>query len=171
MEMLRTLFIIHRVKLLKPFSQHKRDKQGSSYCHSFVTIIWTVGSKKTPVGLLYAEKMTVVVLLNVLWIGFSASPLFNTTVGLPWRVERASFWRSWPWYRLDNFLPRSCLQEAANNPIFSQETAHQVGAVKGRTEYHQALIRRNWMKLSIFALFCNPACEIRRPYRLWNFKV
>ena len=73
--MLGTLSIIHWVKLLQPFSQHTRDQQVSSYCHSFITIIWSYGSKETPVGLLYAEKMAVVVLLSVLWKGFSASPL------------------------------------------------------------------------------------------------
>ena len=74
--MLRTLSIIHWVKLLQPFSQLTRDQQGSAYNHSFITFIQIYGCKETPVGLLYAEKMAVVVLLNVLLIGFSASPLW-----------------------------------------------------------------------------------------------
>ena len=36
---LRTLSIIHLVKLLQPFSQQTRPKQVVSDCHSFITII------------------------------------------------------------------------------------------------------------------------------------
>ena len=41
----------------------------------FITIIQIYGCKETPVGLLYAEKMAELVLLSVIWIGLSASPL------------------------------------------------------------------------------------------------
>ena len=73
--MLKTFSIIHWVKLLQLFAQYTRDQQVSPCNHTFILIILSIGCKEIPVSLLYAEKMAEVVLLNVLWIGFSASPL------------------------------------------------------------------------------------------------
>ena len=67
--MLRTLSIIHGVKLLQPFSQQKREEQVSPFNHSFIIVIQIPGCKEIPVDRLYEEKMAeVVVLLNVLSI-------------------------------------------------------------------------------------------------------
>ena len=73
--MLKTQTIIHWVKLLQPFSQLTEKRQVSVYYHGFITIIWSHCSKTAPAGFLYAKKMCEGVLLNVLWIGFSLSPL------------------------------------------------------------------------------------------------
>ena len=72
--MLKTLSIIHWVKLLQPFSQFTRKRQVSAYCHGFKTIIWSLCSKMTPASFLYVKKMAEGALLNVLWMGFSSSP-------------------------------------------------------------------------------------------------
>ena len=54
---------------------HARDQQVSAYNPSFVSIIQSYTCKQVPVGLLHAEKMAKVVLLNVFRIGFPASLL------------------------------------------------------------------------------------------------
>ena len=59
--------------LIEPFSQHEREQQVSAYNRSFVFNIQSYNSKQVPVGLLCAEKMPEVVLLNVFRIGFPAS--------------------------------------------------------------------------------------------------
>ena len=66
---------------LQPYSQHARGQQVPAYNRSFVSIIQSYDCKQVPVGLLHAEKVTEVVLLNVFRIGFPASLLlhyFNT---------------------------------------------------------------------------------------------
>ena len=47
------------------FSQHTRDQQVSAYNHSCLTIIQSHGCKETPVGILHAEKMVELILINV----------------------------------------------------------------------------------------------------------
>ena len=75
-------------KLLQPVAQHTRDQQVSAYNHIFITIIQSLGCKEIHVGLLYAEKIAEVVLLNVLWIGFSASTLKEYfTILLSWTSQ------------------------------------------------------------------------------------
>ena len=66
------------------FSQHTRDQQVSAYNHSCLTIIQSHGCKETPVGILQAEKMAELILINVLLIGFSACPLLNHKAILVW---------------------------------------------------------------------------------------
>ena len=73
--MLGTLFLIHRVELIQPVSQHARDQEVSAYNRSFVLNIQSYNCKQVPVGLLHAEKMAKVVILNVFRIGFPLSLL------------------------------------------------------------------------------------------------
>ena len=48
---------MHWVKQLKLFSQHEIKQEAFSYFHSFITIIWSYGSKKIPIVMLHNEKM------------------------------------------------------------------------------------------------------------------
>ena len=68
--MLGTLFLIHRVELIQPVSQHARDQEVSAYNCSFVSIIQSYNCKQVAVGLLHAVKMAEVVLLTVFRIVF-----------------------------------------------------------------------------------------------------
>ena len=73
--MLGTLTLIHRVKLLQPFSKHTRDQQVSPYNNSFLTITQSHGCKEILFSLLHAKKIADAVLLYVFNIGFPASLL------------------------------------------------------------------------------------------------
>ena len=44
---------MHRVKQLTLFSEHWIDQEVFCYFHSFITIIWSYGSKYIPIGLLH----------------------------------------------------------------------------------------------------------------------
>ena len=60
-------------------SEHARYQQVSAYNCSFVLIIQSYDCNQVPIGLLHAEKMAEVVLLNVFRIGF---PVFLLMVFL-----------------------------------------------------------------------------------------
>ena len=74
-EMLGTLFIIHWVKLLQPFSQFTRYQQGFGYNNSFITIIQSHGCKEILNRKMHAKKIGEAVFLYVFNIGFPASLL------------------------------------------------------------------------------------------------
>ena len=54
--MLRTLSLIHQVKLFSPFSQHARYQQISPYNLSFIIIIQSFGCKEILITLYHAKK-------------------------------------------------------------------------------------------------------------------
>ena len=77
--MLGTLFLIHCLKILQPFSKHPRNQQVSAYNRSFLIIIQSHGCKKILFSLLNTKKIADAILLyvdnvfNVFNTGFSAS--------------------------------------------------------------------------------------------------
>ena len=73
--MLGTLYLLHYLKLLQPFSKHARNQQVLAYNHSFITIIQGHGCKEILFSLLHAKKIADAVLLYVFNIGFPASLL------------------------------------------------------------------------------------------------
>ena len=60
---------------MQPISQYTIDLQVPSYNRSFDSLIQSYECKQIPVGLLHAEKMAEVVLLDVFRIGLPASLL------------------------------------------------------------------------------------------------
>ena len=78
--MLATLFWIHWVKLNMLLSQQRLDYQVSSYYYSFMSFMWSHGSKKTSFALLHFEKMDDAILLfeyKMHWVKQLKRPCLN----------------------------------------------------------------------------------------------
>ena len=90
------------------------------------------------------------------WERASTVELFNTSVGLSWGIELASFRRSWPFHWLDKFLPLIRSPGSQKQPVIqSRDRSPSVGGERKNLK-HPSSFQKKLNAIANLALYSPP---------------